>query len=186
MLCQHCKKNNATLYYKQTINGKTSEYALCPDCAEALKQNGKLDLENPFSTDGLFGSLFGSEFLSDDFFQNGLLAGMLGSERKESRKSNIRCPLCHASFDDLVKSGRVGCAECYRIFSGELAPTIASIHGKSKHTGRFPKRLKAKNETETKLKNLKAELKKAIAKEDFENAAKLRDEIRALEGQIAG
>ena len=46
MLCQKCKKNEATVYYKENINGHVTEYNLCPECAAELEKNGVLHLDS--------------------------------------------------------------------------------------------------------------------------------------------
>ena len=53
MLCQKCKKNEATVYYKENINGHVTEYNLCPECAAELEKNGVLHLDS--HAEDLFG-----------------------------------------------------------------------------------------------------------------------------------
>ena len=178
MICKRCGKNNAEIYYKQTVNGHTEEYALCASCAEELKSQGKLNIKMPslfdeydigFGADGLFG-------LTDLF---GLPHGMKKVQIAEKKK----CTLCSSTFDDLVKMGKVGCAECYKVFADELKQSVESIHGKAKYVGKRPKKYKAKETKQDKIKNLKNELKAAIKAQEFERAAVLRDEIRGLESE---
>ena len=160
MLCQKCGKNQATFYYKQNINGKVSEVALCGDCAHGMGYNVGY---NMFANDlgmNLFGSLFGTPAHKNELY------------------SPKVCTLCGSTFQDFMNNGKVGCAKCYEIFKEELTPTISSIHGKAKHIGRAPKRHREKFAKANKLENLKSQLKEAIKNEDFEKAAKLRDEIR--------
>ena len=96
-----------------------------------------------------------------------------------------RCPKCGTSFDEIVRDGRVGCADCYRTFYDRLLPSIQRIHGKIKHNGKISSAspVEARPETaEEKIERLKNEMNDAVAKQDFETAAKIRDEIKALEG----
>ena len=176
MICKRCGKNNAEIYYKQTVNGQTVEYALCSKCAEELKKEGKLniklpslfdELESPSGDQGFFG-------LSDIF---GLPFGAYPTRKTEKKK----CTLCASTFDDLVKSGKVGCAECYKVFKDELGRSVESIHGKAKYMGKKPKKFKEKQSKEDKIKDLQAEMNKAIELQDFERAAVIRDEIRSIE-----
>lgn len=178
MLCEKCKKNNATLFYEENINGKKRSYALCKDCADELQSRGELPkpdalfdtfgFASPFTAlhDSLFGSLFG---IPEHTMQ-------LSEEKK--------CPSCGATLDDFRRRGKAGCPDCYRTFSEELEPTIRSIHGNAKHSGRAPVRFKAKHEEENQLKSLKKELKEAISNENFEKAAELRDKIKGIEGRM--
>ncbi len=176
MICKKCGKNNAEIYYKQTVNGQTQEYALCAKCAEELKNQGKLNIKIPslfdeidfgFGTDGLFG-------LSDLF-------GLPYDTQKAQIAEKKRCTLCSSSFDDLIKTGKVGCAKCYEIFADELKRSVESIHGKAKYMGKRPKKYKEKETKQDKIKSLKNEMKAAIKSQEFEKAAVLRDKIRELE-----
>ena len=170
-LCQNCQKKPAVFYYEQIVNGKKSNCALCADCASEWKRAHKKPEEyffhtpdaSPFSgMDALLGSLFAPSGISHHY---------------ESK----RCPLCNASFADLKRSGKIGCAVCYETFQNELAPTVRSIHGTQKHTGRTPSAFKEENHKEKKLEELRAALKTAVDAQAYEDAVKLRDEIRALE-----
>ena len=173
MLCEKCKKKDATVFYEETINGKTRSYSLCGECAAAMKQTGEISLGEDFG-----GSLFGASpfgTLSDNLF------GSLFGLPEVTRTSQKRCPLCHSSFEDLRRSGKAGCPSCYQTFSAELESTIRSIHGNVKHIGRVPAKVKAKTQEKSHLETLREELSSAIAEENFERAATLRDEIRTLE-----
>lgn len=180
MICKRCGKNNAEIYYKQTVNGHTQEYALCSKCAEELKKEGKLNIKMPSLFDE---SYFG--FGSDSLFGDPMLFGLpFESAKKPQLTEKKKCTLCSSTFDDLVKEGRVGCAECYKVFGEELRRSVEGIHGKAKYVGRKPKRFKAKDSKQDKIKALKAELKAAVKAQEFEKAAVLRDEIRSLESGI--
>lgn len=173
MLCQKCGKKNANIYYKQTVNGHTKEYALCEDCAEKLKQKGEFEIKMP----SLFDS-FDDHFPFDDFFGIG---NLIGNKPQEIRTENKKCTLCGSTFDQLVERGKVGCAKCYEVFEDELKRTVESIHGKEKYVGRFPKKLRAKRSAEDKINELKKQLDSAVSKQEYEQAAVIRDEIRKLE-----
>ena len=95
-----------------------------------------------------------------------------------------RCPKCGTAFSDIVREGKVGCAECYRTFYDKLLPSIQRIHGKIKHSGKTSQSVPAEVKIETKeekVEKLKAEMNDAVTKQEFEKAAKIRDEIKALE-----
>ena len=166
MLCQNCGKNEATTHIKQIINGDMAESHLCSDCASHL---GYSDMFSGFGLN--LSELFGG-FLGD--MMPTLSAG-----------NSQRCPKCGTSFDEIARSGKVGCADCYRTFYDKLLPSIQRIHGKIKHSGKTvataPEQQKSET-TEEKIAKLKSAMNDAVAKQDFENAAKIRDEIKALEG----
>lgn len=158
MLCQSCEKNQATTYIKKVVNGELTEMNLCTECAKEMG----------------YGKIFGTGF---DF--SNLLGSFLG-EGLPARTSATRCSGCGSSFADIARSGKVGCAGCYEVFYDDLLPSLKRIHGNTKHTG---KRAEIKAQTpEHKIKSLKKQLKKAIEAQEFEEAAKLRDEIKVLEG----
>ncbi len=160
MLCQKCKKNTATVFCKENINGHITEYSLCPECA------AEMQIGNPFSIfeDDPISSLF-SSFMTQPKITH--------DEKK--------CPLCASSFKELVATGKVGCPKCYEVFASELAPTIRQLHAGAKSRGRAPRRYGEKRARELELSKLKADLKAAIDAQEFEMAAELRDKIRALE-----
>lgn len=170
MLCQHCKKNEATTVVKTMINGEYAEYRLCHECAHEL---GYDSMFPDFSAD--FGGLLSS------FFSNALPA-ISGA---------AHCNTCGSTLNDIKRTGKVGCADCYDTFFSELMPTIRNIHGNTEHKGKHPNAIEytvnedKKDQTESvedKIAALRAELKKAIEDENFERAAQLRDEIKELEG----
>jgi protein arginine kinase activator len=166
MLCQNCGKNEATTHIKQIINGDMAESHLCSECASHL---GYSDVFSGFGLNlsGLFG---------------GLLGDMMPSI---SAGKSPRCPKCGTSFEEIVRSGKVGCADCYRTFYDKLLPSIQRIHGKIKHSGKVTNSapVESKEETtEEKIEKLKIAMNEAVAKQEFETAAKIRDEIKALEG----
>ena len=161
MLCQHCNQNEATTYYKQTINGQTTELHLCPACAAKLTGGGffsGLFDASPFPS---WGDPFGTAN------QGFALAG------------GRRCPTCGLTESELRRTGRVGCGDCYNQFSDILTPYIKKLHGATTHVGTSPAQTTAENPVE----RLKERLKAAISDENYEEAARLRDEIRRQEGQ---
>ena len=167
MLCQHCQKNEATTHVKTMINGEYAEYRLCPECAHEL---GYDSMFPDFTAD--FGGLLGS-FLSAAL---------------PARSGATHCKLCGSTMNDIKKTGKVGCSECYDTFLSELMPTIRNVHGNTEHIGKRPvieyetvEDDKPEKQEDKKLESLKAELKQAIEDENFERAAELRDKIKELE-----
>ncbi len=168
MLCQMCGQHPATTHIKTIVNGKLTQAHLCADCAK------KQGYGNLFAD---WGSGFGS-----------LLSGFMGSAAPARQVT--RCPGCGASFEDITRSGKIGCAQCYHTFRGQLLPIIQRIHGTAQHKGKVPGssalRVTDPNNKivaveETPLEEKKRLLKQAIETQDFERAAVLRDEIKELE-----
>lgn len=168
MLCQMCGQHPATTHIKTIVNGKLTQAHLCADCAK------KQGYGNLFAD---WGSGFGN-----------LLSGFMGSAAPARQVT--RCPGCGASFEDITRSGKIGCAQCYHTFRGQLLPIIQRIHGTAQHKGKVPGssalRVTDTNNKivaveETPLEEKKRLLKQAIEVQDFERAAVLRDEIKELE-----
>ena len=179
MLCQNCEKNEATTHIKQIINGKMTQTHLCSDCAKHL---GYGDMFSDFSLNlsEFFGNFFGDTLPSS------------------GQSAAGRCPKCSFTFNDIVREGKVGCAQCYETFYDKLLPSLQRIHGKIRHSGKASKGMakaeaapeiieeKTVQETEKtvpeKIEELKAQMQQAVNEQNFELAAKIRDEIKAMEG----
>ncbi len=159
MICQHCHTKPATTHIRTSINGIAEEKMLCSECAAKLGYN---ELSSMF-TGGLLGSL-----LQND------LSGTTAA-------GAARCPRCGIRFEEVIHSGKVGCADCYKHFHELLTPMIEKAHGKASHAGKKPAGADCKPPKST-IDQLKEELARAIETQEFERAAILRDEIRAQEG----
>jgi protein arginine kinase activator len=168
MLCQNCNKEQATCHYKEIVNGETHEAHLCTSCASQLG----------------YTSIFNwSPVVDFGFGLDNLLSHMASSDFAKLRPSQV-CPLCGSTSEDIARTGRVGCAECYETFSNVLNHFITRIHGNTSHSGRIPVGAGGKIRLRRRLDSLKADLRKAVEREEFERAAELRDEIRKLEEEM--
>ena len=71
---------------------------------------------------------------------------------------------------------------------GSFNPSIVRIHGNAAHCGKHSKAAELEKQQEKPqkkeetVKDLQAQLEKAVARQDFERAAELRDKIREMEG----
>ncbi|MBP3038115.1 UvrB/UvrC motif-containing protein [Bacillaceae bacterium Marseille-Q3522] len=175
MICQECKKRPATLHFTKVINGEKNEIHLCEKCAN---ENSELFILNS----------------SSGFSIHNLLAGLLNadigfSEAKKStfpREAMLRCDHCSMTYQQFVKLSRFGCSHCYESFREQLIPILRRLHsGNSLHHGKIPQRTGGNIHTRKKLEDRKKELKDLVTKEEFEKAASVRDEIRALEKKLA-
>lgn len=160
MLCDICGKKEATVHLTEIVNDKMTKLHLCEDCA---REKGS-EMEEHFG-------------LSD------LLAGLsdIGTTVGPEVVEDIRCPNCGFTYQDFRKMGRLGCSECYEAFKKQLAPLLKRIHGSDRHVGKVPLTV-GKTVKDTKnLQELKMRMEKSIQAEEFEEAARLRDQIRDLE-----
>lgn len=160
MLCEICGKKEATVHLTEIVNDKMTKLHLCEECAKEK----------------------GSE-MEEHFGLNDLLAGLadLGATIEPEMMETIKCPACGFTYQDFKKVGRLGCGECYEAFKKHLAPLLKRIHGADRHVGKVPLMVgKTVKDTRT-LQELKMRLEKAIQTEEFEEAARLRDQIKELE-----
>lgn len=174
MLCDNCKKNEATVHMTRVVNGKKSERHLCNACA---KQQGE-----DFGGQGFmnFGpSLWDNDFFTNDFFTNLLYPDSLLNPRQETR-----CSQCGMTFSDFNQTGKFGCDHCYEAFEVQIAPLVRRLQGSLNYEGRVPSRGTGVFKTKHQIKRLRQELDKAVKAEQFEEAVRLRDEIKSLEQSL--
>ena len=163
MLCQSCGKNEAVFHYKSSVNGNVTEQHLCRDCAAALGAEGIGAAQQDF-----FGSM-----LTDIF---GIAKPGYGV-----KQGGAVCPQCGSTARDIARRGKIGCAKCWEVFSDMLLPHVRRIHGNVRHAGRIPGSAAAGLRAKHELEELKAQLKTAVEAQEYEQAAVLRDRIKALE-----
>ena len=158
MLCDVCKSNQATVFLTQIVDGKMQKVNLCKPCA---KEKG---IDDPLN--------FG---LADQFL------GLGEALEIEHGGATPKCPACGFSQADFKKTGRLGCAECYETFSEGLNSLLKAMHKGTRHTGKVPAHISRRLERETALKTLQRDLQKAVADENYESAAQIRDQLKQLE-----
>jgi len=162
MLCQDCRKREATVHLTQEINNQKVVLNLCKECAE------KRGFRNPIE---------GVPFPLAEF-----LASMLSQAqvKKPGRESEVACSACGMSFSDFTKTGRLGCGNCYLTFKNQLNDLLRKVHGSTQHRGKFPHTTRDVMKPLWEQSKLQEELRKAIQDEDFERAAQIRDQIKVL------
>ncbi|MGU3473791.1 UvrB/UvrC motif-containing protein [Paenibacillus sp. D51F] len=168
MLCQECGKRPATLHFTKIVNGEKTEFHICEACARE-RGEGIPGAPNGFSIHSLLSGLM-------DFEPAGSLAG--------TKQAVPRCEECGLTYSQFSKLGRFGCSSCYKHFGERLDPLLKRVHGNTVHVGKIPRRSGGRIQTQREIDRLRQEMKSSIQKEEFEAAAKLRDEIRELEKQI--
>lgn len=113
------------------------------------------------------------------------LAGLFESIAKFQKNQRL-CPVCGASSGDLEKSQRLGCPECYNIFSGELRGILQGHGVAGSYTGSMPERLASSRSVLVDRMQLKEKLERSVAQEEYEKAAMYRDRLRALDRCAVG
>lgn len=177
MQCDRCKKRDAKILYTEIINGVKKEQHLCEECATDYTS---FQMEKP---------LMNSELTLGDLLSTLLDNYNLADKMKtgDVRPNTPVCSFCGTSFDEFIHKGRFGCAHCYRSFNGHLGRTLKGIQGSDIHTGKRPRGLAVMNATGVSQKKALSEIEKltiklqeAIEKEEFEEAARLRDLIKQM------
>ena len=166
MLCERCHQQQATVHVKQIVNGAKTEMRLCQDCSAKM--------ETPISIEALFNGLLGS-FLS------------MAAEKQNSR-GHVHyepCSRCGMTFEGFTSGGgKLGCAACYHVFSRQLEAILKNVQASIRHEGKIPKKSGQAMIQKREADRLRMLMSKAIEEENFEEAAKLRDEIRSLESAL--
>ena len=178
MICEKCKKNQATFHYTEVVNGVKNEHHLCGECAA--------------NTDM---SYYSSVFDNDQFGKllSGILAGQLFKGEKEANPAgNVQCPNCKMTYGEFVKNSSFGCPECYDVFGPLISDKIKKIQGSDNHVGKRPvlfnkntqpkvePEVNAEQKIQDEIAFLSGRLKEAVSMEEFEEAARLRDLIAEL------
>jgi protein arginine kinase activator len=167
MKCQQCEKP-ATFHITELTGSQPQEIHLCEACAKTylMQSDGPTTEVAPTLASVLAKQL------------------KIGQAAEELAKLDQRaCPKCGITFYEFRNQGRLGCPHDYVFFERELTPLILNIHGESKHLGKHPRHAEPSTDSQTELIRLRREMKEAIAKEDYERASQLRDEIRQAELQ---
>ena len=155
MLCDVCKKNQATYHSMQVINGHRSESHLCQGCLSA--QQGQ------------------------ESAHANLLSGLLGQTPKTTP---LRCSLCGMEYGRFQQTGKLGCAQCYQDFRSQLTPTLQRIHGNVHHQGHVPASAGEALKARKLIDALQKEMQEAVQAEDFERAAQVRDMLREAQKEL--
>lgn len=114
-----------------------------------------------------------------------LLLGIGAAEEIEKGASTQKCPVCGYTQADFKKTGRLGCSTCYVTFGEGLNNLLKAMHKGTEHVGKLPQRAHRTVELNDKMRTLTESLQKAVAEENYETAASLRDEIKQLEHELA-
>ncbi len=168
MDCQLCRKP-ATFHITDIERGKPKVYHFCDEHAhQHLSPSAEAGSKPEISS------------LAEKLSQGGL--EMAKGEAPGAEKQT--CPLCQMSFQEFRNTGRLGCPYDYEVFRDELMPLLENIHEETRHTGKYPRRAPRDPVRQTELIQLRNELKRAIAAEDYEMAARVRDKIKAIETEL--
>ncbi|MEI7633976.1 MAG: UvrB/UvrC motif-containing protein [bacterium] len=164
-----CKQNPAAVKLTKLIKGSVEELWLCQECAAQQnpyqKKIGALSIEQ-------------------------VLATLLNQNKKEMaakpRSVDIECSSCGLPFDSYRSTLLLGCSECYASFEKYLIADLRKFHGATTHCGRVPEGAPPVLEHNRNPREIRRRLREAVESEDFQRAARLRDELRQIELRAEG
>jgi protein arginine kinase activator len=160
MTCDVCKTNAATVFLTQIVDGQMKKVNLCESCS---KEKGVTDPTGFALADLLLG---------------------LGAAQEIEKGSGQKCPACGFTQADFKKTGRLGCPTCYETFGEALGSLLKAMHKGTVHAGKIPSRQMRTLHFDTQLKSLRKDLQRAVKEENYESAARIRDEIKHLEASV--
>jgi protein arginine kinase activator len=163
MKCQHCEKP-ATFHITELTGDTPVELHFCEDHARLYLTESQ-EPKPPQSLAGVLAQQLKVGQTADDL----------------ARLDQRSCPMCGVTFFEFRHIGRLGCPYDYVCFSNELEPLILNIHGATKHLGKRPRHGVQETSQQTRLIQLRREMKEAVEREQYEEASAIRDEIRRLE-----
>ena len=160
MTCNICGVNEATIHLTEIVNSQMVEIHLCESCAQEK------------------GTEFKTHFNFDDLL-SGFSPLMAQSQTQEKMKAEV-CGSCGLTYEEFGKCGRLGCADCYQSFQKSIVPLIKRVQRSIHHIGKKPCNLAVGQRKTVDLHQLQDRLRKSIEKEEFEEAARLRDAIKKM------
>ena len=183
MLCDKCKKNEATIHVKKVSNGKIESLHLCADCAKEKAENGVL---------GAFGFNLAEVLFDIDEMSKISQAKESNDSENGENTSDIPASVCSVCGWDLKKlkqhHGRLGCSNCYQTFAPVIADALKRVQRGKVHPGKRPGGDKAglnPAALHLEMEQLKKELAACIKKEEYEQAAVCRDKLNCLKEKLS-
>lgn len=157
--CQRCNEARATVHITDTVPQK-SERHLCEDCAA---KEGIIIKQHHQTTNAIL-----QQFLKHK-------SGLAAVEERA-------CPSCGMTLREFQTKGLLGCPKDYEVFRNWLMPLIERAHGGgTQHVGRSPVTSEKTRHRQEGLRRLRRELQEAVDHENYEQAARVRDQIQSLE-----
>ena len=155
VLCEECKTNEASYTISVMVGGEITTRHLCGDCMAKMN----MDIAS-----GNIKSLLST-----------ILSAITGDTAPGSTEKDVTCPRCGMALSEFTRTGHLGCPKCYEAFREQLQPMLLQIHGRVQHAGRQPLSTAEEQRKRSATEQLQRQMEQAVALEDFETAAKLRD-----------
>ncbi len=163
MICDICKKNQADISVEQVVDKKVKHLFLCRECAkkmgfEMFSENIDISITNLFNKYSKY-----------------------GTEKPPTEYNHIACPYCGRKLSDLKDSKKIGCPNCFLYFKSEILTALKKVKTDIRYTGKVQSSENKEFALQLSIAELKQRLQRALETEEYEQAAMLRDELKALE-----
>ena len=155
MICERCKKNVATVHLTEIVKNEKQERHLCEQCSKEEGYTIKTHVS-----------------LQD------LLTAFISAHGDAADVANTSCPDCGLTYIDFRNEGRLGCPNDYEVFREAMDPLLEKVHGRAEHVGKLPSQAGESQKRQRNLMTMRRQLREAVEKEDYEEAARLRDLIK--------
>lgn len=178
MLCEECGQKEAVCTVATVVGQQVTHRHLCQECMARVSMS---------IATGNIGQLLGSIMAAV-----GKVPGAPAPKPKEPAQApelpreNPACGKCGTTLHTFIKTGRLGCAVCYRAFRAHIMPVLEKLNGSLEHRGRSPLNTADAQRSRSLREMLQRQMEEAAAAEDFERAAQLRDALRTLAEEAAG
>ena len=165
MLCQKCHKNLATMRYAEVVDGQVAEQLVCPECLNTVQA----------------GASGGFEFTEPTPVARKRASDSITHEAVRMLRE---CKSCGMRLNEIVDTARVGCPECYAVFGRQIEGILEGLHRSLQHQGRVQCVDDDRARLHADLQAKRALMRTVLKAEKYEDAARLRDEIRCLESGL--
>ena len=183
MICDNCGKNEVQILIKQVVNQEIRHLNLCKSCAEELG-----------FTPQVIPSITISFSLTDNA-QRQRKARKVQPRRRDMLSDALACPECGTKFSSFREEGYLGCPKCYEEFRAPLGAYLQKTQGSESHwiasdtfkdIGLVVSKEESGRDEADKAEDitrLRLQMYDAVAREDYERAAELRDMLAPLVGE---
>ena len=168
--CEECGVNEACYTISVMMGGQVTQRRLCADCMAKMNMNlAAGNVKHLLSA--IMSAITGAAEEA---------AAQAAAPEEDAAAAALVCERCNTSLSQYTKSGKLGCPHCYQAFREQLTPMLQQIHGRVQHAGRKPIDDEAAQQRRSLYDRLTRQLEQAVADEDYESAAILRDQLRHL------
>lgn len=175
MLCENCKERPASVVITKGFMGESIEHHLCEKCAFQSEAFHFDPNQEPLSIQQFLSHWFGGT----DLFQP-------HPQQQGTDANELECPDCKLTFGKFLDIGKFGCSTCYEAFRDRLPQVFGKLHSShAAHTGKIPVSFNELYAIKRKIEEIRSKMQEAVASEQFEEAAALRDEANALQKHLA-